>query len=113
MPLRIASTVDRPITARGSESSTIGTKTGAETRAPFFFANADDEGYFRAVYAKDEYAAIVANAETGLSAAERIGLLGDRWALMEAGHGSVGDYLDLALALKNDPNANVLETAPP
>ena len=92
------------------ESSTINTKIGAETKAPFFFADADDEGYFRAAYAKNEYTAIVANAETGLSAAERIGLLGDRWALMRAGDGTVGEFLDLGLALKQDPDPTVTES---
>ena len=92
------------------ESSTINTKIGAETKAPFFFANADDKGYFRAAYANDDYAAIVANAETGLSAAERIGLLGDRWALMRAGDGTVGEFLDLGLALKQDPDPTVTES---
>ena len=42
---------------------------------------------------------------------ERIGLLGDRWALMQAGEGSVGEFLDLALGVKADPSATVLESA--
>jgi aminopeptidase N len=42
---------------------------------------------------------------------ERIVFVGDRWALMEAGQAPVGAYLDLALALKNDPNSNVLDAA--
>ncbi|HEY5331206.1 MAG TPA: M1 family metallopeptidase [Acidobacteriaceae bacterium] len=75
------------------------------------YVNAATKGYFRTEYTPQETAAITAEAETKLSVEERIGYVGDRWALMEAGHGSVGDYLDLALALKNDPNANVLETA--
>ncbi len=75
------------------------------------YVNAASKGYFRTEYTPEETAAITAAAETKLSVEERIGFIGDRWALMEAGHGSVGDYLDLALALKNDPNANVLETA--
>ena len=75
------------------------------------YVNAATKGYFRTEYTPEETAAITAAAETKLSVEERIGFVGDRWALMEAGHGSVGDYLDLALALKNDPNANVLETA--
>ena len=75
------------------------------------YINAASKGYFRTQYTPEQTAAITAVAETRLSVEERIGFVGDRWALMEAGHGSVGDYLDLVLALKNDPNANVLETA--
>jgi aminopeptidase N/puromycin-sensitive aminopeptidase len=56
-------------------------------------------------------AAIVANAETGLTPPERIGLLGDRWALMHGGQGTVGEFLDLALAVKEDPNSMVLDSA--
>jgi len=81
-----------------------------DAAAPLY-VNAATRGYFRTEYTPEETAAITAAAETKLSVEERIGFIGDRWALMEAGHGSVGDYLDLALALKNDPNANVLETA--
>jgi aminopeptidase N/puromycin-sensitive aminopeptidase len=79
--------------------------------AQFLYANAEDKGYFRTNYAAGELAAIVANAETGLTVPERIGLLGDRWALMQAGQGTVGEFLDLALAVKGDPNAAVVESA--
>jgi len=79
--------------------------------ARFFYANAGDKGYYRTNYASGQLAAIVANAEIGLTVEERIGLLGDRWALMRAGEGTVGEFLDLALAVKADPNAAVLESA--
>ncbi len=77
----------------------------------FFYANAGDKGYYRTEYTKDGFAAIVANAESGLAPAERIGLLGDRWALMRAGHGTVGEFLDLALAVKQDKDATVMDSA--
>ena len=79
--------------------------------APFFYANADQKGYYRVAYAPDQVKAITASAETALTVPERIGFLGDRWALTRAGQAPVGDYLDLALALKNDPNSQVLDTA--
>jgi aminopeptidase N/puromycin-sensitive aminopeptidase len=102
-----------PACIKGGGCELVGPETAkisAQTSAPFFFANADDKGYYRTVYAKGEYAAIVTNAETGLSATERIGLLGDRWALMRAGEGTVGEFLDLALALKADPEPAVTES---
>ncbi len=46
-----------------------------------------------------------------LTPPERIGLLGDAWALMRGGQGSVGQYLDLVLAVKQDPDAAVLDSA--
>jgi aminopeptidase N len=80
-------------------------------KLPFFYANAGEKGYYRVAYTPEQVKAIIAAAETGLTAPERIGFLGDRWALTRAGEGSVGDYLDLAFALKTDTNAQVLDTA--
>ena len=80
-------------------------------RAGFLYADAGDKGYYRTAYTAEQWKAIEANAESGLTPAERIGLVGDRWALMRAGDGTVGDFLDLALALKTDPNANVIDSA--
>jgi aminopeptidase N/puromycin-sensitive aminopeptidase len=75
------------------------------------YANAGDKGYYRTEYSAAQLATIVDNAERGLTVPERIGLLGDRWALMRAGEGSVGELLDLTLAVKADPNATVVESA--
>ena len=89
-----------------SKSATVNLPAGV----PFFYANAADKGYFRVAYSPSQLKAIITNAETALTVPERIGFLGDRWALTRAGQGSIGDYLDLALALKQDPNAEVLGT---
>jgi aminopeptidase N len=78
---------------------------------PMVYANAGAKGYYRTAYTPTQYSAIVAKAETALTPPEKIGLLGDRWALVRSGQGSVGDYLNLVLALKADPNAAVLDTA--
>ncbi len=77
----------------------------------FVYGNANNKGYYRSAYSKKELAAVVANAEKGLTPPEQIGLLGDRWALMRAGQGNVGEFLDLALGLKSDSNATVVDTA--
>jgi aminopeptidase N len=74
------------------------------------FANAGDKGYYRTAYGAAELKAVMASAETGLTPPERIGLLDDRWALMRAGQGSVGEFLDLVLALKGDPNEIVVQS---
>jgi aminopeptidase N len=74
------------------------------------YANAGGKGYYRTAYTPKEYSAIVAKAESALTPPEKIGLLGDRWALVRSGQGTVGEYLDLVLALKQDPNAAVLDT---
>jgi aminopeptidase N/puromycin-sensitive aminopeptidase len=76
---------------------------------PMLYANGGAKGYYRTLYTPQQYAAIVAKAETALTPPERIGLLGDRWALVRSGQATVGGYLDLVLALKQDPNAAVLD----
>jgi aminopeptidase N len=78
---------------------------------PMLYANAGGKGYYRTSYTPKQYSAIVAKAETALTPPERIGLLGDRWALVRSGQATVGGYLDLVLALKQDPNAAVLDLA--
>jgi aminopeptidase N/puromycin-sensitive aminopeptidase len=78
---------------------------------PMLYANADGKGYYRTLYTPKQYSEIVAKVETALTPPERIGLLGDRWALVRSGQASVGGYLDLVLALKQDPNAAVLDLA--
>ena len=99
------------IKGNGCEIVTPGTSAvRVPMKEPYFFANADGKGYYRSAYTSEEYAAIVANAETRLTPVERIGLLGDGWALMRGGEGTVGEFMDLALALKQDPDPTVAES---
>ena len=79
--------------------------------APFLFANAEGKGYYRSKYPADVYAKIVASVETGLTPEERISLLGDEWAQVRANKAPVGDYLDLAAAMKDDSSGTVVDTA--
>jgi aminopeptidase N/puromycin-sensitive aminopeptidase len=76
----------------------------------FFYANAGAKGYYRTAYAPDQLKAITANAEKALTAPERIGLLGDQWALARAGDASIGDYLNLVAAMKADPSGILMES---
>ena len=78
--------------------------------APFFFADAAGKGYYRTAYDPSDYKKIFANVESGLKPTERITFVGNEFALMRAGQVSIGDYLDLASALKADPAPNVLTT---
>ncbi len=78
--------------------------------APLFFVNAGDHGYFRTAYTQTQTDAILKAAETSLTAPERIGLVGDRFALVRAGDATIDGFLNLVLALKADPSAAVLES---
>ena len=75
---------------------------------PLFFANAGAKGYYRSAYAPAQYKAIVAAAETSLTPVERISFAGDEWARVRANQSSVGDFLNLAAALKTDSSGEVL-----
>jgi len=88
------------------ESSTLKTPAAA-----LFFANAGGKGYYRTAYTPADYANIVANIETALAPAERISITGDEWAQVRSNRATVGDYLDLATALKSDENVDVASTA--
>ena len=83
----------------------------ANASLPFLYVNAGDKGYYRTAYTPAQFSAIVTHAETDLAPTERIGLLGDRWALARSGQGTVGDYLDLLFALKQDHNSTLFDTA--
>jgi len=76
-----------------------------------FFANAGGKGYYRSAYPAAAYKALVAEIETGLTPSERISLLGDEWAQVRANKATAGDYLNLAGAVRGDPNADVLSVA--
>ena len=87
------------------------TMLAAESGTRPFYANARNKGYYRTAYTPGQLKAITETAESGLSIPERIGFLGDRWALTLAGEAPVGQYLDLALAVKDDTNPDVLNSA--
>ncbi len=73
-----------------------------------FYGNAGGKGYYRSAYEPAQYKALVAVVETGLTPTERISLAGDEWAQVRANQATVGDYLDLVEALKDDQNAEVI-----
>ena len=87
------------------------TTTLTAPAGPLLFANADGKGYYRSSYPPSIYAALVAGIETVLTPAERISLIGDEWAQVRSNKAEVGDYLDLAGALKADSNATVVSSA--
>jgi len=103
-----------PLCLKGSSCQLLTPQTKelqVGTAGRLFYANAGDKGYYRTEYGAAELKTIVRQAEKALTPPEQIGLLGDEWALMHSGEGSVGEFLDLVLALKNDPNATVLQDA--
>ncbi len=79
-------------------------------QAQFLFANAGGKGYYRTAYDPKDYHTLLSNVESGLQPTERISVVGNEFALVRAGQSSVGDYLNLAAALKSDTSADVISS---
>lgn len=77
--------------------------------APWVFANAGSQGYYRSAYSPEAVRQMAAAAETDLDAGERITLLGDEWAQVRVGQHDIGDFLRLTEGLKSDRERAVLE----
>jgi len=77
--------------------------------APWVLANTGAKGYFRSAYEPQVIREISAGLESKLTAAERIRLLGDEWALVRVGQHRIGDYLALAAGLQADRNSAVMK----
>jgi aminopeptidase N len=71
-------------------------------------ANAGATGYYRAGYEATAVRALAADAETKLSAAERIALQTDIWASVRVGREPVGDFLAFAQGMQSDRSRTVL-----
>lgn len=83
----------------------------AVPQASPFFPDAGGKGYYRYSLPESQYRALVADAETQLTPAERISLLGNEWAEVHADQASVGDYLDLVTAVRDDSSATMIGMA--
>lgn len=68
--------------------------------------NINNVGFYRVVYDEETFAAIIP-ALPALPPAEQINLLGDTWALVWTGRVSATDFLEIATALKDSPEAPV------
>ena len=77
--------------------------------APWVFANAGAQGYYRTAYAPAMLRALAPDVESALSAPERFTLLSDEWALVRAGRHSAADYLALTSGVGHDHTSRVLQ----
>ncbi len=65
-------------------------------------ANAGDVGYYRVDYDAASFRELIAHVAQ-LSPADRLNLLNDSWAMVEADHSSITNYFLLADSLRHDP----------
>lgn len=70
--------------------------------------NAGALGYYRVEYPRPMLRALAADAQSQLTDAERLSLLGTEWALVREGRHSVADYLTLAAGLGGERSSAVL-----
>ena len=101
-------------TGKGAQDCQLLTPETSALKVPSarpFFANAGGKGYYRTAYPANDYAALIAALETALNPNDRISLIGDEWAQVRSNKATVGDFLNLATAVKTDPNAQVLSAA--
>jgi aminopeptidase N/puromycin-sensitive aminopeptidase len=76
-----------------------------------FFPDAEGKGYYRFALPDSVYNNVLAHIETDITPEERIALIGDVWAGVRSNQNSVGDFLNLSAAVKNDTSAEVISTA--
>jgi aminopeptidase N len=87
-----------------------GTQQLQAPAAPVFYGNAGGKGYYRSRYDSAGYQQLLRQVETNLTPSERITFLGSQWALARAGISPVGDFLNLAAAVRDDNSSFVITT---
>jgi puromycin-sensitive aminopeptidase len=90
-----------------AERSRGAAPTERSSAAPVIYANADEGGFYHPLYDAPTFAALLDNLER-LDAAERLGLIGHTFALTSAGYMPLGCMIDLALALADERDPDVL-----
>jgi len=75
----------------------------------WYFGNADAGGFYRVLHDPADRAVLVAKLGTELSAVERLALVGDQWALVRAGRAPVESLLDVADALGDETDHDVID----
>jgi aminopeptidase N len=78
--------------------------------AEVFYGNAGGKGYYRSRYDSADYQQLLRRVESSLTPSERITFLGSQWAQVHAGIATVGDFLNLAAAVREDTSPSVIDT---
>jgi aminopeptidase N len=78
--------------------------------AEVFYGNAGGKGYYRSRYDSADYQQLLRLVESSLTPSERITFLGSQWAQARAGIATVGDFLNLSAAVRDDTSPAVIDT---
>ena len=99
---RIGRRTQRHLLTRRTERISL-----VDPSARLVYGNADEAGFFHVRHGDHEHAELVAHPER-LSVAERIGWVGHQWSLARTGRASLASLLDIAEALADDGDPDVL-----
>src|SRR5437867_6320068 len=75
----------------------------------WYFGNADAGGFYWVAHDPADTAALLADLSAGLTPVERLALAGDQWALVRGGRAPIESFLDLADALGEETDYDVLD----
>ena len=80
----------------------------------WFYGNADEGGFYRVQHEDEMLERLTADGGAHLAPVERMGLVGNQWALVRAGRAGLGSMMKLLQALAGETDFEVLEamTAP-
>ena len=87
------------------------TKQTISAPEPPYFVDAGGKGYYRFSYPGELYSDLAKQVEIGLSPVERISLVGNQWALTQAGKSPVDSYLNLIANIRQDTSPEVIGLA--
>ena len=76
---------------------------------PWVLSNAGAEGEYRSSYQPQAMAGLSRDAESALTPGERIMLLADTWASIQAARTDIGDYFSLAENMRSERNRQVMQ----
>ena len=88
-------------------SATIAVANGSSMK--WYFGNADAGGFYRVLHDPADRSALLSHLGDGLTAVERLALAGDQWALVRAGKAPIEAFLDVADALGDETDYDVIE----
>jgi puromycin-sensitive aminopeptidase len=88
-------------------SSTITLPRAAQLT--WYFGNTAAGGFYRVLHDVADRTALLANLNEALTSVERLTLVGDQWALVRAGRATIDAFLDVADALGEETDYDVLD----
>jgi puromycin-sensitive aminopeptidase len=75
----------------------------------WYYGNADEGGFFRVRHDDENLKRLTAALPAALSPVERMGLLGNQWALVRSGRASIESFLEVADGFERETDHDVLE----